>query len=423
MGNVCANCPPSVSAAVFDHPPDKVGPQDLTIGPVTSDSDPLASTSPKTVAHVQVAEEGVGAKLSVRSFIDFRTEDGGSTVSRSVTSTHAGEDSAVSALTTGLIDKVVESPSVQKVEKAITELELLVDTEGDAMLASLLLEHLGGALDGPELEQVLASPVVQRLNQKLSYLEEVQKACCEETPDWFNVYRQGTQSIDGKLDKSDSSIFHYKVQIRIPASLTKVLAIANEIDMMPQWNKLVVGIPETRGVRTAHYMVLHYQMSMLGGLYKIDMLNEIRRYSDLKAGILAEFIRSAGNDHPAYRVPMSGFRRPQMELKNIWMACGRNSSVLIQVGRMKLPFTATKWLASTIGSVAGRFIVNGFLKNSMRANESGNPWESRLLADPLGFYARIALLVESEDSKQRESNEGEVADSPKSNDKLPTVRP
>mmetsp|Transcript_3884 Transcript_3884/g.9403 ORF Transcript_3884/g.9403 Transcript_3884/m.9403 type:complete len:481 (-) Transcript_3884:117-1559(-) len=287
------------------------------------------------------------------------------------------------------------------VEAVLHEIERIVDQEYDVLLAELLLEKVIKRLSSEDLAEVLSAPVIERMKRKLDYLKTVGQACCCSDDVWFSVYKDGAQSIDGFIDKSDASVLHYKARITIPASLKSVMAVANEVDLMPTWNKLVVGTPEVIGRRTAHYMVLHYQMSMLGGMYKVDLLNEVRRFSDPRGGFLAEYIRSADGNHPCYSPPGSGFKRPTTEVKNVWVACGENSTVLIQVGKLKLPFSATKWLASSIGGIAGRFIVGGLMSNSLKASETGNPWEKRVEVDESGLYRRLSELVASRGSVDR----------------------
>ena len=45
------------------------------------------------------------------------------------------------------------------------------------------------------------------------------------------------------------------------------MAVTNEVQLMPMWNKLVAKEPKTIGRRTALYMVLNYQMAFMA-MYK-----------------------------------------------------------------------------------------------------------------------------------------------------------
>jgi hypothetical protein len=216
--------------------------------------------------------------------------------------------------------------------------------------------------------------------------------------DWFVVYKDDTgSSIHGCYDKNDSYTLYYRVRVHIPAKMTNVLAVANESQLLQEWNALVTKPPEVLGEKKALHFVLNYQMSVLHGMYKVDLLNEVRRYVDPRGGFLAEYIKSVPADHERFKEPMSGYKRPDTELKNIWVACGEENTVLIQAGTLRLPFSLGQWVVTSLGSVAGKFIVGGLVKNSLRSCEPGNPWEQALKEDSTGFYARLTecLLADS----------------------------
>jgi len=289
-------------------------------------------------------------------------------------------------------------------EDLVARVEHLVDTEYDILKADALFEKLETLLgsSGQEWAEMLQSRLFGRFQRKLDIFLSVGSACCATGGDWFCAYRDaaGLQSIHGYFDPHERNVLHYRVRVQIPAGLPNIFAFANEVQLMPTWNALVVNQPEVIGRRTAHYMVLNYQMSLLGGAYKLDFLNEIRRFSDPSAGFLAECIRSVTADHPAYRKPAPGYRRPETQVNTCWVACGEHS-VLIQAGTVKLPFAFSKWLASTVGSIAGKFIIGGLVKNSLRATEPGNPWEKLLAEDSSGLYKRLAECGESPNSLSR----------------------
>merc|ERR1712039_695199 len=157
-------------------------------------------------------------------------------------------------------------------------------------------------------------------------------------------------------------------------------------------------------------MVINYQLSILGGMNKLDILNEIRRFSDVEGGFLAEYIVSADKTHPSYREPPKGYKRPQVELKNLWAACGPSHTVLIQVGKLQLPFSVSRWVAGMLGSAAGKFIVGGLVENSMRSAVPNSPWEGFLKSDKLGLYARLDECIDSRASESRKPVKDSLGD-------------
>jgi len=291
-----------------------------------------------------------------------------------------------------------------KEQEMLERIKHLVDEEYDFLLAEALLAELeDSSKSGPRWDAVLSLPVFQRFRARMQCFTEVGDACFADKRDWFMAYEDSTKTrtIHGMLDPADGRQLSYRVRAQIPTSLRNAVAVTNEIELLPEWNKLVVGAPEVVGRRTAHYLVLNYQMSFLGGFQKVDICNEIFRYSDVQGGFLAEHIESVPEGHPSYRAPKSGCVRPQTLLRNCWVACGPEQTVFLQAGKLTLPFAVPRWLASKIGGVAGRFILEGLVRNSLRSTMPGNPWEELLKADQTGFYSRVGECIESQESQAR----------------------
>mmetsp|Transcript_34715 Transcript_34715/g.77918 ORF Transcript_34715/g.77918 Transcript_34715/m.77918 type:complete len:443 (+) Transcript_34715:76-1404(+) len=298
----------------------------------------------------------------------------------------------------GLVDEVrimtQEVIAEEQPEKAVENMkdliETLIDREYDILAAELVLRemelHLGG---GEEWQKMLASKLFERFSRKASYFFKVGRAVCSDQSKWLCIYEGGGSNITALVDKDDPCLIHYKAYISISTSLTNVMAVANEVQLMREWNALVTKEPRRIGRYTAHYLVLAYQLSLLGGLYKLDVLNEIRRFTDIDGGFLVEYILSADKTHPCYQEAEKGYKRPQNELKNVWVACGKQHTVLIQMGKVKLPFKASPWLLSAVGKLAGSSVVSSLVKNSLRSSEPGSPWEAPLKEDVSGFYARL----------------------------------
>mmetsp|Transcript_35318 Transcript_35318/g.77192 ORF Transcript_35318/g.77192 Transcript_35318/m.77192 type:complete len:465 (-) Transcript_35318:64-1458(-) len=295
------------------------------------------------------------------------------------------------------------------IEATLSTVERCVDVEYDILKAEVLLNELEDVLGpGAQWNKILQSEIFERFRRKLDYFHRIGRACCHTSSGWFRAYEGGggTQSIYGRYDPNNSLILEYRARVEIPERMCDVLAIANEVQLMPLWNSLVVNTPEVLGRRTAHYMVVSYQMSLMGGMHKFDVFNEIRRFSDVNGGFLAEYIQTVPKDHLAYREPVKGFKRVTTQVRNIWAACGPDHCVLTQVGRLTLPFPVPQWLAVGLGSAAGKSILGGLLKNSRRAKEKGNPWEGPIAEDTHGFYERLSECSAATESLRRQPPEG-----------------
>jgi len=299
------------------------------------------------------------------------------------------------------------------VELSLTERALvekagfLVDLEYDIIKAERIFGELEAELMSNSKQEVwkaiAAEQLFARFRRKMEYFTDVGRSCFSKTGDWFVVYEDNdqTRSIRCWVDPSDRRKVSYTVHAQIPTCLANAMVVANEVELVPLWNKLVVGKPKAVGRRTAHYQTINYQMSALGGMLKFDILNEVRRFSDPDGGFVAEYIESVPEDHPAYSPPSSGFKRPKSLLKNVWVACGQNHTVFIQTGKLEFPLSVSQWWATKIGGIAGQFFLAGLVKNSLRSTEPDNPWEASLGADKLGLYGRMTECTDSAESRRR----------------------
>lgn len=297
------------------------------------------------------------------------------------------------------------APELEEALEVLQKVEHLVDIEHDILAAEDLLGNLRKSLgDDVRWAAVQAMPSFDRCIRKLNAFYEVGHTCCDMSGHWIEIFngQAGAQTIHALIDKSNSSLVRYRVCAQIPTSLINVMAVANEVQLMSSWNSLLVGEPEVMGRRTAHYMVLNYQMSGLAGMLKVDVLNEIRRFTDVEGGYLCEHVRSLRTDHPSYRQPGKGFKRLQTDLKNMFVACGPDKCVLIQVGSLKLPIAASQWLVKSLGQLAGKSILASLVNNSLRAAEPGCPWQKLVQEDKFGFYHRLGECMASAGSVERQ---------------------
>lgn len=288
-------------------------------------------------------------------------------------------------------------------QEMMTEVEFLVDQAYDVLPAEMILNEIEQMIGWNRFaNEVMTTDLFERMCRKLDFFYNVGVSCCAQDDSWMEVYnKEGKQTIHGQIDPQDSRTVFYRVIAEIPTSLRNVMAVAHELELFTSWNQLIQREPDVIGRRTAHYVVLNYQISAVGGMYKADVLNEIRRFSDTNGGLLAEYICSVPGDHPSYRDPAKGYKRMQTILKNIVVACGNNHTVLIQAGKLKLPFSISQWQAKIIGQVAGKFVVGGLVSNSLRAEAANNPWEKLVKEDKYGIYQRLDACTACEASQKR----------------------
>jgi len=296
--------------------------------------------------------------------------------------------------------------SGDELSSQLAHIEVLIGQFYDIISAGRMIDQLEkpSLRSGSEAWKAFESSAIYAVYaRRLKFFHDVGKSCCNVDNSWLQAFANTdhSQTIHFHLDPHNPSTLKYRVRAVIPAKLTSALLVANEVQFMAEWNKLVVKEPQVMGRRTAHYMVLNYQMSILAGMFKVDVLSEIRRFSDVNNGFVAEYIRTVEEDSTSYVKPASGYKRPHTQLTNIWAACGPNHTVLIQVGSLQLPFSVSPWVVSKVGHIAGNKIIGGLVKNSLMATIPGNRWEAAFKEDKFGLYGRVEECVASEASLSR----------------------
>jgi hypothetical protein len=287
------------------------------------------------------------------------------------------------------------------------------------MLAELSHSSRARKSVGAYLNLVRDLPHYQNFTTLLEQFYHVGEACLSVHNDWFRVLADKSGTIHACFDQKDPSTIHYVLRINVRGKLTNVFAVGNEVQHMTKWNQMVSKEPEILGKRSALHFILNYCISAGGGLFKLEILNEVQRFVDTESGLLAERIRAVPEGHPHHRTPSPGHRTAEIEIDNLWIACGEMDSVFIQAGKVRSPFPISKFLATKIGSVSGRVAMHGFVKNATKAAEEGSLWEPSIREDSLGLYRQLDQCVQSRASMNRSPAKGRSVSSVGADDILP----
>jgi len=387
--------PADLHPAEDDKPPqqESVGIADLQFTPVKKGSNNLSIDVDKAE---KVHREDMGNARNVD--IHIPQEPQSTKSARSVRSVRSETSEAV----------------LEKVKALVTDDFRILEAEA---LVTQLQADLTRQGDEDEWEDVKSDPLVQRLMRYWEMYADIGRGVTDRGDSWFPLW-QGKiggfdQTLEAQIDPNDcdQKTVRYRAALTFPAPLSQVLAVGNEIELQPHWQPLLLRPPEALGKRTAEYFVSHGQMSFLGGLYKVDTLNEIKRFIHTKGGFLAEYISTLPDTDPLHFKTPAGFRRPDTtQIMNLWLACGPKRTMMVQAGLLKLPLTATKWLISSIGSVAGKNILDGLVRNCLKAAEPGSIWEKPYLDDVHGFYAKLKKCEQAELSQNRGKSSQEGAE-------------
>jgi hypothetical protein len=251
---------------------------------------------------------------------------------------------------------------------------------------------------------ILHMEALSQLRADLRMLQELARECYQDEK-WCNVYTSadGKQRLDVSFDDDKPSQIHYRTCLDLPVKLTNAMAIGNEMELMKLWNPYLVEAPGLVCRNGGFKMIVASKISLLAGMLKNEALDDVRRYVDEEAGIVSERICSVAEGHPMYRAPSRGYKRTETSVKSVWIACGSQRTKFLQVGQLDLPISMNRRLIRSLGSLAGKYVMDSFCKTATQSTKSGSPWEDALANDIHGFYARLDRCVQSEASKKREA--------------------
>jgi hypothetical protein len=195
--------------------------------------------------------------------------------------------------------------------------------------------------------------------------------------------------------------FEYKVVAFIDGSLGEVAVALNELDLQIKYQKMLVRAPCTIGPKKRHLMVTHSLLKLL--MFRIEMITEVLRRVDTKAGFLAECIRS---DFPPgdLNLPPKHWQNVRIAVNTRQLALprggGEAGTITIQSSRVDVGFR--------IPEVALHFFCNRLAKDYLdnvrkcvrTAKDPSSPWHERLQNDEDGFYAELAAAEEAASRRQ-----------------------
>jgi len=251
--------------------------------------------------------------------------------------------------------------------------------------------------DVDERAIVAASPLVMHIKEALRLYRKVCQDCYRfNMHESFLVYANEHlhQSIYGSFDRHNPRVFHYHLRMVFPLNLAHVYAVAFEEELATDWNSTLAKTPELLD-RCGLDTVTSSQMSAMLGLLKLDFLDRTQRFIDVEGGLLVEYIKTVEEGEDCHRPPAKGLKRSENDVKSIWAACGPDRTLLLQAGTVQLPIPVTKWLATSIGGLAGRHLISSMVKTAQRATQPGNPWDKAMAEDRFGIYAKLHQCTRS----------------------------
>mmetsp|Transcript_4092 Transcript_4092/g.6841 ORF Transcript_4092/g.6841 Transcript_4092/m.6841 type:complete len:423 (-) Transcript_4092:109-1377(-) len=290
---------------------------------------------------------------------------------------------------------------------SLARLQMLVegaDFLGAEVELTKLMDELADPAFADERAIISASPLVMHIKDELRLYREVAQHCCQFTqPDSFLLYSNEHlhQSIHGSFDRHNPRVFHYHLRMVFPFQLAHVFSVAFEEELSTEWNSMLLKTPELIENEQGLHTVTSSQASAMLGLLKLDFLDRTQRFIDVEGGMLVEYVKTVEEGYDCHRPPIKGFKRVENDLKSIWAACGPEKTLLLQAGTVQLPIPVTKWLATSIGGLAGRHLISNMVKTAQRATQPGNPWDKAMAEDTCGIYSKLYQCAQSPASLAR----------------------
>lgn len=271
----------------------------------------------------------------------------------------------------------------KRAERCMAQCRVL---EAEAILA-LALQHLerNQSDAGAEAEKRLRQSevyiaVMDRLSQYVAVAEiltsTTMKLCWEKEGSSLWVHAP-----------PGATWFEFKIATDIDAPLHCCLAYANEVDMIPKYEPMLVGPPEFLGPVLPLLAVTRSLIGLL--LFRIELLFEVFRVTNEDFGFLVESIR-ADFPHEGRPIPQKHWRykRIGVDTKNVWIpqGGGKIGTTCIQACRVDCGFRIPEAALSYFCKHLAGGMVSNMRKNSCRASEPGSPWKERMELDKFGLY-------------------------------------
>mmetsp|Transcript_43210 Transcript_43210/g.109923 ORF Transcript_43210/g.109923 Transcript_43210/m.109923 type:complete len:614 (+) Transcript_43210:52-1893(+) len=284
-----------------------------------------------------------------------------------------------------------------------------LDSTHDILRAEELFAELKRRLSVREWDSLQETELLGQFSAQLEPFFDIGRYCCLETRDWSTDFQDSDMHIECMRD--DSHTIFYRARVKLPVSLACAVAVTNELDLLPTWDPLVSSPPEVVGTRTAHRMTMRYQMNLLRGFRRFDVLSEVRRFIDRDAGFLAEAADGVPEGDPNWSAPSRGLARPPgLKTRRLWLAFGKEACVLVEVGAMGLQPRMGERLLRPFAAALLRRRALAMRNAAVSAAVADSTWEARRQSDADGLYAQLEEAARSKGSRQRSDNKSKGAD-------------
>lgn len=196
--------------------------------------------------------------------------------------------------------------------------------------------------------------------------------------------------------------FEYKAKAHVAAPLSYCLVSADELDLVPRFEPLLIGAPEALGEKRNRLLVTRSLLGVL--MFRVEVIIEILRFFDDGYGFMAECIRS---DFPAEDIPVP--RRSWRNLRidvfthNLWFPVGGGQvgTILTQSSTITSPVVLPQSVVSYAMGKMAQNVIRNMREQAAAVPKHGSPWLDRLQRDEVGLY-KAAREVEAAADRRAE---------------------
>jgi len=213
-------------------------------------------------------------------------------------------------------------------EKVMYEVRLLLEERNALFEAEQVLLKALQCWDEDRRKIVLASREARMFRQRMCFFNRIGLLCREDRSDptvWQTI-DQGTRQVSSfKVSNTwpEQPVLNYFAKASLPAGLSKIMLALNELSLWDEW------CAEARlkhvGGGSSRSRHVHLTAALEEETLDFDM--EVQRFDDPSSGLVAEHLEGRSLQHDGAVLAI---------IRNIWVACGHDYTVLVQFGGVSL---------------------------------------------------------------------------------------
>lgn len=292
----------------------------------------------------------------------------------------------------------VSEQRLETAEEVLEALEALMEDyrvlEAERLICHALehWQHSGEATQHEEARRVCASPWLQEVLDRCAQYEFIGRQLLADDEE--------SRSMELVWERHDAKVWcrvlpdqqvDVKVAIELAAPLSACLVGSFELDLIPEWNKMMKRAPTTVGPVSKFNFVVHAVIEIL--LFKLESFGEVLRFVDREYGFYVDSISSEFPPRDLVLPSETSWRniRLAVDVKSVFLPRGGSQpgTLLVQMSRFSVGFGVPQSMLKHLVAVAAPSMIAEAITAAGRASEPGTVFYQRLQEDKDGLYAEL----------------------------------